>query len=284
MRFVSLDRTRTLSAITQSVLIPCRCCLLSLTIPMVVERPAGFVVAHGSGMELPPISEHFDGTLSVFLVSTSAYRTRGLTEALVATGLADLSPHVIGGPEVEEGDSSVDRAVHKVVSAAMTAEGDGYFRRHPHELTVFIAADSRNYVDGAPRDKPADETSFAMHAEDWERALIGEKDILERTGYAALAVNGTAKLVTIEDVLSQHPFRRSFFRQTFALSRFSDQRKFAHSVGSPAAISGGHMAVRDVAGEILLNEEVAIRRVMGASERHFASLLSAVLPRSVKPR
>lgn len=248
---------------------------------MVEKRlPSGVFVARNWESALPPREEGFNGKIAVFLVSTSDYRTNALRMALDRLGLSDVRPLIVPGPPVESGDTSIDRAVHKVVTAAMTADHDGYFRRHPNQLTLFLAADSRTYVNGQAKDKPQSEEMFGMHAEDWERALHGEHRLIERSGYAALSLNGKATLMTLEDVMTHVPYRRSFIRETFELSRFSDQRKYAHSVNSPEAILGGHVESRLLNGEILL-PEVAAHRAMGASVDHMEQLISSLMPASV---
>lgn len=216
--------------------------------------------------------------VTLFLPSGNGLRHQSLQAAVDRLGLKINHVKRIAGPPVEEGATPLDRAQHKILHGLQDSLRQGYFDRHPADLLLLVAADSRNLYGGKYRDKANGDFPLwhGQYQSDWLNVASGKKAI-DETGYAGAAVLGNRMVYAdLVDRITVTPKSRSVVLREFEPARFELAMGNAHGLNSRKLIQSGDLHVARITGDVLFGRD-ALERVYGGSQRHFEQLLTSLM-------
>lgn len=223
--------------------------------------------------------------VTLFLPSGNGQRHKSLLEAVYGSGIKMDRVKRIAGPTEEIGDTPLARAWHKISFAVKDFTDQGYWERHPHDLTFLVAVDSRDKgADGKFIDKPQtlDEWQYKFY-EDWLKVVAGERVYSDVSGYAALAILGNMAFgFEYCDGVRLSPKSREIVAREFASPDFFEHRRGnAHGLNTGELIRNGDATVTNISGQVILGKK-AVERTYGASVALFTNLLGSLYQRAQK--
>jgi hypothetical protein len=209
----------------------------------------------------------------VFLVSGSRFREDALRRAMGNVTNTHIPLEILAGPQQEVGKTSADRAMHKVLTGIGVLRSRGYFEMG-NPVTIFLAADSRNFRGKIPREKPENFSEWERYGPDWERISFERQRVSTEAGYAmAMFVGNKIILCQQRDLLRQIPPDLNWVRRFFAYSgNYQLGKNSAHGLPTAALIRDGRLRMLGWQGGAVLGQQ-AIDRTYGANQTIFAGMI-----------